>query len=136
MKTVSIELDSEMAGVLISALKEKRSKAAEAIRQLDAQITRLQNTVSADDGIEPKLLPALFSPSKPAAILTPTGRVKQGGTRAAVLEYLQHCNGKGATVAEITKATGTKYSTVHAVLNQLKREKYAIQTGDARWKMP
>ena len=130
MKTVSVELDSDTANVLLNLLKERRANAAERIRQLDAQIARIEGTVVSADT-------ASLSQAEEIdiATLTPTGRIRRGHTKPAVLKFLSSCNGNAATIKEISRATGTEYPTVHAVLKQLAKENRVVVGSDSKWRV-
>ncbi|MFH1066448.1 MAG: hypothetical protein V1746_00870 [bacterium] len=122
MKVISIEIAADMADEVLNAIKEKRSGIAGTLRLLDAQIALIENQIHS----APK-------PVQKAEALE-NGRVKRGESREAIREFLRNCNGGGATVADISRAIGIKYTTTYNAVTKLAKMKEIAHSGE-KWRL-
>ncbi len=64
---------------------------------------------------------------------TPQGRTRRGESERLTRDFLKQRNGDGATVKEISDATGLKYPTVHRQVKLLREAGYAASDENRKW---
>lgn len=136
-KTINIELDEALLSVMIDISTEERGEVVAERDRLDEKIRALDKAIASFE--------AKLSDAKPVAVIrdhvkkaatppkTPRGRVKRGHTKRLVERFLKSRNGTGSSVAEITRATGTKYNTVHRIVAQLASANKVTQGTRSKW---
>ena len=134
MKTITIELPSEDAEILLSAYSARRAKAVEekdaaiiVIRDMDERIGRLT--------FSPERTEKLFPETAPPAIeRTPSGRMKRGASEQIIADFMKHRNGSGAQITEIAESTHASYGTTRRVMREFVRRGLAKQIeSDFHW---
>ncbi|MFN2476959.1 MAG: MarR family transcriptional regulator [Chthoniobacterales bacterium] len=135
MRTVTVDLDDDDVKFFTDALRirranavQRRDEADREIEEIDRKIARLNGEDQLHLGDEPQ-----SSRAANDLAFTATGRVQRGQSERVVTEFMKSRNGTGASIKEITKATGTKYGTVHRILTGMATLGWVTRTDDARW---
>lgn len=119
METRTVEIDLDLLPLMLDSCRTKREEVVarrdEEIAEWDRKIARLE---------------ALANP--PAPTITANGRVKRGQSEEILTQFLKAQNGKGATIREINRATGTKYGTTLRLLNIFRDKGWVKRVGDSR----
>ena len=139
MKAVTIQLDPALLGALIKISRAERNEVADERDVLDAKVSSLDKNIAYLEGLYYQHATTGGNASngkidnRQLLPLSPTGRVRRGQSQSLVRTFLQGLNGKGATITEISKGTGTKYGTTHRLIKLFAAKNIVVQSADKRW---
>jgi hypothetical protein len=117
MKKVTVKLDPEVLGVLINLAREEQEELNAERDALDERIAAKSRHIEDLERVynrhraEGHIVRSLAALPK-----TKRGHMKHNHSEMLVKDYLQNLNGKGASVTEISKATGTNNKTVYRLM--------------------
>ena len=125
---------------MLPLLKRQRAEKDAEMKALDAKIKNLESALGdsgMDDGIPsfegtPPSFGGGVTGNHPPK--TPEGRIKRGESAKLIGGFLESKNGQGATIKQITDATGTVYGTARRILHDLRKQKLVrARAGVWKW---
>lgn len=141
-------MSEDSAREMLSILARKKAEHQSQVAAIDGEIRKIKQSLGLIAPPRPTthsvVVDAAPQPvEKPNGIITstilenlqktPHGRVKKGQSAKIIMDFLQHRNGRGATLKEISSDTGTNYGTARRVLTLLKTSNLANEDGGL-WK--
>ena len=135
MRKVTVKLDPEILGILINLAREERARLNAERDALDARIAAESRRIADLERVYNKhRVEGHIMRSLAALPKTKRGRMKHNHSEILVKDYLRNLNGKGASVTEISKATGTNNKTVYRLIKVFSKATEVERLPDKSWR--
>jgi len=135
MRKITVQLDPEILGTVINVARQEQAQLTAERDILEEKIVAKSRYLEDLQRIYEMHVPEGEIRRLPMVpTRTKEGRVKANQSEVLVKDYLKSRNGKGASLAEIAKGTGTTYKTVWRLIKRFEKSKEVERLPDKSWR--